>query len=388
MRANFTDRNVRRVAVLLVFLAAMYFFRHLLLLLVFFVIFERSIGLLAGYASKWTGMKFKHAVLLVLLMGLGTIGALAWFGVSTLMANLARIREGANELVDTIRHSDLYHRYGHLGGSITPGRVLEQVSHHASSILYYAAEVGRIALYVVMGLIFAVVFLMEREELEGWREGMRFDSLARILLRYLGYTSDAIAITVKLQVIVAIVNTLLTLPVLLALRLPGIPALMAMLVVTGLIPVVGGVIAGAVLMTVAYVTRGPVGLALFVGSTFVLHKIESYYLNPRLTAKHVKLPGLVIITSLVLFEHAFGLIGLFISFPCLYVAAKIRESWIDPEDEIRDEEEAIRSMRGELPVLKTFHPKARFFTNHADRGEPEAGSAPTESAERPRAQGE
>ncbi|MEZ4406968.1 MAG: hypothetical protein R3A52_10880 [Polyangiales bacterium] len=33
-------------------------------------------------------------------------------------------------------------------------------------------------------------------------------------------------------------------------------------------------------------------------STFLLHKIESYYLSPRLTAQHVKLPGFRIITSL------------------------------------------------------------------------------------------
>jgi predicted PurR-regulated permease PerM len=83
-------------------------------------------------------------------------------------------------------------------------------------------------------------------------------------------------------------------------------------------------------------------------STFILHKIESYYLNPRLTAKHVQLPGFVIITSLVLFEHAFGLLGLFLSFPCLYVAAKIREGWLDPDDEIREDAETSSAMRGEL----------------------------------------
>ena len=66
-----------------------------------------------------------------------------------------------------------------------------------------------------------------------------------------------------------------------------------------------------VMAAVAYTHRGLVGVAVFFVSTFLLHKIESYYLSPRLTAKHVKLPGFVIVTSLVLFEHAFGLVGLF-----------------------------------------------------------------------------
>jgi predicted PurR-regulated permease PerM len=354
MRVHLTDRNLRRVFVLTLFVGLLWFFRHLFLLLVFFVVFERTIGLLAGYLSAFTRLKFKWSVLVVVALLLGVVGGSVWFGVAQLVSHLPRIRESAETVIETIRGSELYHRYAHLGGQVTVERGIEQARHHVGDALSLAVGFTREVLYVIVGLIFAVVFLVERDELETWREKMALDSVPRILLRYLGHVADAIAITLKLQVIVAFVNALITLPVLLLLRLPGIPALVAMLVITGLIPVVGGPVAGAVLMTLAYVTRGPVGLVIFIASTFVLHKIESYYLNPRLTAKHVKLPSFVIITSLVLFEHAFGLVGLFLSFPCLYVAAKIREGWVDPEDELRDEEETTRSMRGVLPKLSGF----------------------------------
>ncbi|MEZ4406967.1 MAG: hypothetical protein R3A52_10875 [Polyangiales bacterium] len=65
----------------------------------------------------------------------------------------------------------------------------------------------------------------------------------------------------KLQVIVAFVNTVITLPVLLALRLPGIPALMAFLFAMGLIPVVGGVVSGAVMGAIARTRTAAVGWA-------------------------------------------------------------------------------------------------------------------------------
>ena len=59
----------------------------------------------------------------------------------------------------------------------------------------------------------------------------------------------------------------------------------------------------------------------------MLHKIESYYLTPRLAAQHVKLPALVLVVSLLLFEQVFGFVGLFLSFPTLYVGVRIRNEW-------------------------------------------------------------
>jgi predicted PurR-regulated permease PerM len=106
---------------------------------------------------------------------------------------------------------------------------------------------------------------------------------------------------------------------------------MVLIFVTGLIPVVGNLIAGAVLVVLAYQAKGWLGVGLFVGLTFVLHKIEAYYLNPRLTARHVQLPGFVLVLSLICFEHLFGFVGLFLSFPFLFVAGKIRSEFAEED---------------------------------------------------------
>jgi predicted PurR-regulated permease PerM len=70
-----------------------------------------------------------------------------------------------------------------------------------------------------------------------------------------------------------------------------------------------------------------------LGVTFVLHKIESYYLTPRLAAQHVKLPGLILVVSLLVFEQVFGFVGLFLSFPALYVATRIHGEWKSEDGE-------------------------------------------------------
>jgi predicted PurR-regulated permease PerM len=369
LKAHLTDRNVRRLLTLLLFLAVLWWFRHLMLLFVFFVIFERTLGLCAGLLSKVTSLPFKWCVLIVLVLVLAMVTAGMWAGIATIRAKIPEIERGVETIVETIRRSELYGKYGYTLAHIRGQDVLEHARHHAGDAIRLGANFAKETLYVLIGLLFAIVFLLERDELAAFRERQPIDGVVRSLMRYFGHVADAIAITLKLQVIVALVNALITLPVLVVLGLPGIPALVAMLIVTGLVPVVGSPVAGAVLMTLAYVTKGPVGLGIFVGSTFILHKIESYYLNPRLTAKHVKLPSFVIITSLVLFEHTFGLVGLFLSFPALYVAAKIREEWLDPEEERHDEQALSDAMKGELPKFTLAFKRHRNET-----------SSPTESA--------
>jgi predicted PurR-regulated permease PerM len=57
-------------------------------------------------------------------------------------------------------------------------------------------------------------------------------------------------------------------------------------------------------------------------------------LNPRLTSRHVHLPGFVLILSLIAFEHLFGFVGFFLSFPALFVAGRIRAEFLEEEGKL------------------------------------------------------
>ncbi len=348
MRLFFTDRNIRRVLVLGLFLGLLYGFRHLAVLLVFFVLFERSLGTGARLLRDRLRVPLMLGVVLQILLVLGAVAVLVYVGWTRIIPAVPQIRadvEGQFLHLKSWMHTRGFDQME----SLQTENLIEKAQHYAGSVVGFLGSVGKSAVYVLMGLILAVVFLAEGEKLEAWRETMDEDSVPRILLRYFSYLCDAISITAQLQVIVAVVNTLITLPVLLVMGLPSVPALMAFLFSMGLIPVVGGVVSGVVMGTIAYVHEGIAGVAVFFVSTFLLHKIESYYLSPRLTARHVNLPGFVIITSLVLFEHAFGLVGLFLSFPALYVAARVRDSWRDARHERQDEQLIAQSLEGKSP---------------------------------------
>mgnify|MGYP003349030343 FL=1 len=130
---------------------------------------------------------------------------------------------------------------------------------------------------------------------------------------------------------VAACNALLTWPVLLVLGLPHKLLLLFVIFIGSLVPVAGNLVAGAVLSVLAWQAHGWWGVAVLVAVTAALHKIEAYYLNPRLAARHVKLPGFVLVVSLVAWEHLLGLVGLLLSFPILYVAGRIRAQWRDED---------------------------------------------------------
>ena len=348
MRAALTDRNFRRVAVLAAFVAILYAFRHLAVLLVFFVLFERALGTGARLLRDRFRVPLMAGVALQIVAALAALAGLVYFGWTRVVPAVPQLRADLAGQFVHLREWLHARGFDHMEALQTDS-LLEKGQHYAGSVVGFLGSVGKSAVYVLLGLIFAVVFLAEGEKLEAWRESMPEDSVPRILLRYFSYLCDAISITAQLQVIVAVVNTLITLPVLLVMGLPSVPALMAFLFSMGLIPVVGGIVSGAVMGTLAYVYKGVAGVATFFVSTFLLHKVESYYLTPRLTARHVALPGFVIITSLVLFEHAFGLVGLFLSFPALYVAARIREGWRDAEREHLDERDLTGAMRKSSP---------------------------------------
>jgi predicted PurR-regulated permease PerM len=326
VEAFLVHRRVKRLTSLVVFIAALVLLRRLATLVVFFLIFSRGFGYLARRLASVTRVGERVWVLVfvgVLLLG---AGGGAWFGVHRSVPLLAQLSGGAQERVQehvqALKETDLYRMLE--ASHISPERYTEQVRHFGESLLQGLRTTGRVLLHLVLGLILAVLYLLERKEVDEAVASLPAGSFVGYLVSYCGFTAEAVVLTVKVQVIVALVNAVITLPVMIALGLPHIPALMVMVFAFGLVPVVGNFISGAVLVILAYLKRGMLGVAIFLVSTFILHKIESYYLNPRLTAKHVRLPSLALIASLIVWEHLLGIVGVFLSFPLLYVALKIR----------------------------------------------------------------
>lgn len=318
----FTHDTIKRVLALLAFVGLIVVLRHLTTLLVFSLIFVHSFGFLAGKLASWTPIKDKIWVGIIVLLLLGGIGVGTWGGVhKSLPAFGAAFKSAKTQAIKLKEHS----MYRLLESSLEPKKLAEQVKHFSERITKGVRSTGRALLHLVLGLILAVLFLFEREEVMRALAVPPPRSFLGYLLSFFSYLSEAVVLTVKVQVIVAAVNAVVTLPVMMLLGLPHVVALMFMVFVFGLIPVVGNFVSGLILAILAYMKLGIPGVAIFLISTSVLHKVESYYLNPRLVAKHVDLPKLLLIISLIFWEHLLGIAGMFVSFPALYVLMRIRD---------------------------------------------------------------
>lgn len=320
------DPQWRRLTLIALFLLLLAVFRNLAAVLVCFVVLERTLGFLADEVARRTPLKRKGAIAAVLTVLMLGIGASAILGIRRALPVIRLVRDHWPEYLNDLLHHPSVERLRAFAG-LEHEPLGDVVKEHLGTALHYATGTAHIILYVLIGFILAVIYLFERDALAAWSRGIASDSPSGTLMRWFGYVTDAIAVTVKMQAVVAVVNAVVTLPVLLLLGLPNVPMLALLILVTGLVPVVGNMLAGAVLCYVAYTAQGSWAVGVFLGVTFLLHKVESYYLNPKLAAQHVNLPGLVLVVSLLLFEQVFGFVGLFLSFPALYVASRIANEW-------------------------------------------------------------
>ena len=351
-----TEKTPRRFMAVAAFLVVLYLFADLAVLLVFFVTFERALGFLSRQLAARTKLTPKKSLLVIVGLFVALLGVLGWLGVGSTVRAVARVHTSFPNRLAELRENPLVIRaHEQFGGTERIVKSIEGYSHEAMGA---AAAVGHLFVFVLIGFILALVYSLEREEIREWWERIDRRSMSGTIGRWMGHLADSVVVTVQLQLVVAAFNTITTLPVLLLLGVPHVGALMLLVFVAALIPVVGNVVSGAVLALLAYQQQGWLGVGIFAGLTFILHKIEAYYLSPRLTARHVKMPGFVLIVSLLLCEHKFGFKGLFLSFPILFVAGRIRSEWLE-EDAITTSASSslvLSDSPDQLPDAKTAGP--------------------------------
>lgn len=339
--AFLAEKTPRRFIALAAFAGVLYLFRDLALLLVFFVTFERALGWGSRALAERTGIGRKKALLLLVASVIAVFGIAAWLGIGKTIHTIAQAKDTFPDRLAELRENPLLEKVqDQFGGT---EKIIEGMKHYSGNALSAASAIGHFFVYVLIGFILALVYVLEEEELASFWTRVDPRSLGGTLGRWLGHVADATIVTVQLQFVVAGFNTVTTLPVLLILGVQHIGPLMLLVFTSALVPVIGNIVAGTVLSLLAYQAKGWLGVGIFVALTFILHKIESYYLSPRLTARHVKIPGFLLIVSLLLCEHKFGFVGLFLSFPILFIAGRIR-------GEFR-EEDAVVTAAGSPLVL-------------------------------------
>ncbi len=136
------------------------------------------------------------------------------------------------------------------------------------------------------------------------------------------------------QLMIALLNTLLTAIGLHFMELPNIVFLSMIVFVCSFIPV-AGVFISSVPICLTALTVGDVSLMLWsIVFITVIHMIEAYILNPRIYGAHLRMNPVLVLGILVMSHHLFGVWGLILGVPVVnYVVKYVIEIKARRQDE-------------------------------------------------------
>lgn len=91
--------------------------------------------------------------------------------------------------------------------------------------------------------------------------------------------------------------------------------------ITDLIPIIGIIFSGIIVVTVLALTP-PISVPLMIGAVlviFALHALEAYVVGPKIVGEGIGIPPVVMILSLFIFGYFLGFLGLIIAVPATAV---------------------------------------------------------------------
>jgi predicted PurR-regulated permease PerM len=246
--------KIKRVLALGVFVGGLVLLRHLATLLVFTLILAASLGWMADGLHRLTRLSAKVWVLVLVVLALGGAGGLAYSGVLKSIPMASRAVKEAQTQAKRLKQSSIYKMVS--DAHLEPEQFGKQIEHFGRHLTHGLQITGRALLHLALALILAVLYLMERDEVDPIFRRLPATSFFGYLMSFYRYLCEAVVLTVKVQVIVALVNAVVTLPVMLLLKLPHIIPLMILVFIFGLVPVVGNFLSGLVLVALSYMTKG------------------------------------------------------------------------------------------------------------------------------------
>ncbi|WP_413307343.1 AI-2E family transporter [Bacillus sp. 1P10SD] len=185
-------------------------------------------------------------------------------------------------------------------------------------VLKYFTDISKITLQVLLALLMSLFFLLEKPRLIEFTKKFKTSKIAPFYAEIEFFAKKFVRTfgkVIEAQLIIAVVNCILTTISLWILDFPQLGGLSIMIFILGLIPVAGVIISLIPLVVIAYSIGGMIKV-LYVGiAIMIIHGVEAYILNPNLMSSKTNLPVFYTFIVLIFSEHFFGIWGLIIGIP-------------------------------------------------------------------------
>ncbi len=195
-------------------------------------------------------------------------------------------------------------------------------------ILKSFSDISKVGLQILLALLLSLFFLLEKPRLIEFTKKFKTSKVSSIYVEIEFFAQKFVRTfgkVIEAQLIIAVVNCILTTLSLWLLDFPQLGGLSIMVFILGLIPVAGVIISLIPLVIIAYSIGGMMKV-LYVGIAIaIIHGIEAYILNPNLMSSKTNLPVSYTFIILIFSEHFFGVWGLIIGIPVFVFLLDILE---------------------------------------------------------------
>jgi predicted PurR-regulated permease PerM len=185
-------------------------------------------------------------------------------------------------------------------------------------LITYFTDISTFSLQILIALLMSLFFLLEKPRLIEFTEKFKTSKVASIYaeieffsIKFVGTFGKVI----EAQLIIAVVNCILTTIALWIFGFPQLGGLSIMIFCLGLIPVAGVIISLIPLVIIGYSIGGLMTVLYVFMAIMIIHAIEAYILNPNLMSSKTNLPVFYTFLVLIFSEHFFGVWGLIIGIP-------------------------------------------------------------------------
>lgn len=184
--------------------------------------------------------------------------------------------------------------------------------------LQLASEIGKWSVNIFISIMLSLFFILEKKVVMQFIKKFKYSKISGIY-NYLAFVGknflNSFGKVIQAQILIALVNTILSVITLSILHFPQLVTLGFMIFVLSLIPVAGVIISLVPLCLIAFNIGGLAKVVSVLIMVAVIHCIESYILNPKLMSSKIKIPIFFTFVILIVSEHILGMWGLLIGIP-------------------------------------------------------------------------
>lgn len=202
------------------------------------------------------------------------------------------------------------------------GRSLSLVGGLAGTIVNYSSKVVTIVAQIVVSLIFAVYFLLQKEKILGMisylSDLLLPDKLNRGARKWIAYTDEAFGSFIAGKLLNATLITLLNFVVFGLFDIPYYPLIALITGITDMIPYFGPFL-GAIPSVFIILIADPIKVIWFVILVLVIQQLDGNIIGPKILGEKVGVDSLLIIVAITVSGGLFGVAGMFLGVPVFTV---------------------------------------------------------------------